>query len=538
MPLLTYYWRGSTAGNINSLSWDTLTNWRVLVLGTGNTSGYLTAATRLPLGGDLVNFGRQYLTSSASYLPHPAQNATVLSPCLFGGVSASNGWWSGATAGSSVGEKHGSISVTVNPSYPFSKLGGQVDEQILDEWAGNLVSQFHGGVAGGTGVGGWTRDSGTEYVDAQFVSTWYGATVGISFAQQPSGFSGAYSIRHRGFWGDMSKFGTHTTITGVTGASAGATGQAYDGSQNTIHIRSDGIPALGTLNNVSTFSWSGFSYATPTTVGDVYRHGSMQVSGHYNSVQYASCVRDANLSLVNARVNAVLARPTYANLGTTGANSGFGAVTPGNSWFDLQRFHMDTDSTVRLVQFANIDQIQEDAEITVHGDIIPTGGFVCAFPAGASGGATGANGSVISNGSLDFTSPLRTVDPVKIQIGYPPAVGKQATVITSLYSNAVPGTGLTGPVPVTFSITGTYTGTNIFLNHGKLEFSEQLPIRSTVSVTNLVLFGASEFDVTPASPQYEGYATVGIYPGSNAAVIKPGSGNLFAMTNIIGMTLP
>lgn len=521
MPALTYYWRGSTAASINSLSWDTLTNWRVLTLPAGSSLAGLTPATRLPTGFDTVYFGRPY-TTQTSGVPAPGIASAVLSPCLFGGVSASTGLWAGSTAGGITLEKYGLVQVSVNPSYPFSKLGGRIDEQILDEWAANIATLFAG--TSGANTSPFVLLSGTDGVNGVYSSpSWFGASFGVTAADQPS-----FAINHRGSWWDQSKFGTRTQIVGYTANGpipGGATNGTYDGSYNTVNIYSASIPALGTYPNVRESTGAfGFSYATPTDAGDVYRHGAIEVSGIYNSIASPACARDLDLSLKTARVNSITLKPTNAWL--VGAT--LQTVSPSRSWFDLARFSLEQDSSARVVQIGNLDRLLPDASVTIHGDITPTGGFTAAYIAGLSA----AGGQVYPAGSFEWTPPITSAQPVEVIVGYPSAVGKQGTVITNTFAQA----GVTTNTQTTYSVQGNFSGTNFYLNSGKLQFSSILPTRANIAVTNLFIYGDSEFDVTPASPQFEGTATVGIFPQSNGAIIRPGSGNLFAMTNLVGLS--
>lgn len=533
MSTLAFYWRGSTAANISSLSWDTLTNWRLLTYSA--TAGYVVApATRLPMGGDQVNFGTWYGMGVTAHA-----NLTVLSPCLFGGVTtASTSWWSGATAGSSLAQKHGTISAYAFPNYPFSKLGGKIDEQILEEWTRNLQVQFWlGSSVIATGPNQWTLSSGTEYVDASYVSQWYGATVGISYGNQP-----AYAIRFRGFWADGSKYGTMTTLVGVTGntAGAGGTGAFYDGSFNRVDIRNVGIPLhgssstsgnFGTLPGQAGIGPFGFSFATETPAGDVYRHGSIELSGHWNSVSSGQATRDAKIILTNAKVNAVALLASYAQVFTsTGPGSRLTGIT--QTWFDLDGFYMDKDSTARVVQIANLETMT--SPVVIHGDITDRGGFVCAAPAGVSAGASG--GILLPNGSMQFSPPLYRTSPTdayQVILGYPSSEGtKQTTAINHFYAenpSANYGNGFT------YSIAGNYTGTNFWLKNGTVAFDEQLPSRATIEITNLSLQGDSVFDATPASPGFQGTANITIVPATNLAVVKPGAGNQLSMATLFSL---
>lgn len=570
MPAQSFYWRGSTAANINSFNWDIVANWRVQV--SGSTGARLIPATRLPIGGDSVFFGGSYQTGVYTI---GASAAFIMSPCLFGGVSTANGWWSGATAGGTTFEKFGPVYVRVGAAYPFSKIGGKVDLQILNEYSRNIqIGYFkgnHPGVNFPIASGStqpprdWTLESGEEYTDAVYTSVWNGTAVGISFAQQPSGFSGEYAIRCRGPWTSATKKNTTTTLWGVTATSSGATTASYDGSSNILYISSENflggtnpltvninnIPGLispnigavpygDTFGSILTYTPNpyGASYGLAPEMGDVQHAGPLQLGGAFNKVSCSFAVRGWSVSLENAKVNGIDIAPSFAGIGAT--NSSFISFvstgpTTGSStvpyYTDMEKFFMDSNSTARLVSLTNIDQYSSPDAVAIHGDITGSGGFACANPAGASSGITGGAAPGIPNGSLVIVPPARASSsgliPV-IGLGFPNATGKQNATITSVYAAY-------GQQPVNYSLKGAFSNTHFHLQTGKLEFSSDLPNRATINIENLYMGADSEFDASPASPQYEGSATVNIYPASNATVIKPGSGNRFIMSNLINL---
>ncbi len=126
-----FHWVGSTAGNINSLRWGNISNWRVVQNGIpgstapGGTLARLIPATRLPLGNDAVNIGTPNHLSATYVSPYQPARYNVFSPCLFGGVTtAADKVWEGSTAGTASVNKHGLETVKVSPRYPFSRVGG------------------------------------------------------------------------------------------------------------------------------------------------------------------------------------------------------------------------------------------------------------------------------------------------------------------------------------------------------------------------------------------------------------------------------
>ena len=168
MAYQTFYWKGSTAANLNSFNWNSLGNWTVL--STTTIPPTLTSANRLPKGGDTVIFGRVYKKSTTE----PGVTAAhILSPCLFGGPGNTAGSWVGAT-GTAL-ETNGTINVRARPSYPFAKLGGKLDVSILNQWKTNLMSTSYIGTISPE-LQGWTLASGTEGIDAVWTcANWFGA---------------------------------------------------------------------------------------------------------------------------------------------------------------------------------------------------------------------------------------------------------------------------------------------------------------------------------------------------------------------------
>ena len=525
MAIQTFYWKGSTAANLDSFNWNSLGNWRVLSTNTIPPS--LISANRLPKGGDIVLFGRTYNLLQAHTLPGVSA-AAILSPCLFGGVGNTGGSWVGAT-GTAV-ETNGTINVRARPSYPFSKLGGKLDLTILNEWYTNLLTQA---VPGATGTA-WVAATGTDLDGNQAVFTctnWFGATgAGSTFAAvtlYQANMGGTY-INARGQWIQETKAGCYTDIFGVTGASGGCTGQNFDGSNNgivmfnTIDVKEFGYAPFGNSNTIQ--NWTGYNYATPTTPNDTYLSGSIIVRGRFNYMRTLVATRNCNIQLIGAKINDISLYPTNAFVLNPATHDVTSVNVSTKSYFDLGYFYMDQASSARKVKIGNIDTLSNGT--IIQGDITASGGFTCALDAfaGSSGGIS------VPLGSFQFTPPVLGPDTASMgaNFGFPLSEGtKAATVITNVFANDGGGTGV-----LHYSVEGNFTVTNFYLYKGKLSYSPALPINCNINITNLSMYGDSLFDLTAVSPQFEGANNVTINPQDNNIVVKPGTGNKLTFTNL------
>ena len=487
----------------------------------------LISANRLPKGGDTVLFGRNY-NLTASSLPGVSA-AAILSPCLFGGVGNTGGSWVGAT-GTAV-ETNGTINVRARPSYPFSKLGGKLDLNILNQWTTNLRTQ---GIIGATGAD-WILAYGTENSNQAPVWTctnWFGATgAGSTFAAVTLHYEnlGGTFINARGQWLQETKAECYTDIFGVTGASAGCTGQNFDGSGNgivmfnSVDVKEFGYAAFGNSNTIQ--NWTGYNYATPTTPNDTYLSGSIIVRGLFNYMRTTlSATRNSNIQLIGAKINDISLYPTTAFVLNPATHDVTGVNVSTKSYFDLGYFYMDQASSARKVKIGNIDTLSFGT--IIQGDITASGGFTCALDAfaGSSGGIS------VPLGSFQFTPPVLAPDTASTGaiFGFPLSEGtKAATVITNVFANDGGGTGV-----LHYSVEGNFTVTNFYLYKGKLSYSPALPINCNINITNLSMYNDSIFDATPVSPQFEGTNNVTINPQDNNIVVKPGTGNKLTFSNL------
>ena len=525
MAALTYFWVGSTAASINSFSWDVVGNWKTLKLPTGGSGGTLATlitATRTPFGQDTVIFGRVY-ASPSQYNPAPFQ---IHSPCLFGGITTEGivKVWAGTTAGSTTPEKYSAIATYIRPSYPFGKLGGQLSTSVLTQMTRAL--EFHRGEVYGT-RGEWFRvgeegEAGTYWVNGSFIGATAGTTSGISFSAQPH-----YTLRLLGSVNDGSKFNTTVALTGVTsGATAAVAG--WDGTFNQYSPKTDQLylPYGNSFNSDSNPVY-GWSSGTPTVFGDSYRHGATELYGHWNGIKMVNSVRDFDLTCIGVKVNGLILEPTYSNPFTNAAG---GSTT--NTQFDVQSIYFDKDCSARYFGINNVDRVNGD--ITIHGDVIPTGGFVCAGPLGASGGNSG--GIALANGSFTYTPPKRGSETSQseyptVRVGFPLSAGtKQSTTITNAYFNA-------GSIPVdrtvsVLAVDGNFVSTNCYMNDGTLQFSADIPVNASVDISNLQLNGFARLDMSrPAL--YTGLNTIKVITQSDAATIQPGKGTAMIVSQVL-----
>jgi hypothetical protein len=239
--------------------------------------------------------------------------------------------------------------------------------------------------------------------------------------------------------------------------------------------------------------------------------------------------------------------------GATAAEGAFipySPCTPHNTKFDLVYFSHAKEATARVIKIGNMDQIHS-LGIRITGNVVPTGGFNCAYPLGASSGVSG--GIQLSNGSVHITPPqilgnqwdvddlsgwTGGVSPMLTNraVVYLGMVGSEgltaATTITDLYAE----TGVTNGVPMEYTVLGNFNATNVYMNQGTLSLSEDINPESIVTVNNLYMNNTSVLDLANA-PDHSGLVTVSIKSNSNATTVKPNSqttmniGNLRAQLN-------
>ena len=518
-----FHWVGSTAGNINSLRWGNTSNWRVVQNGIagstapGGTLARLVPATRLPLGHDVIFIGTPNHLSATYVNPYQPARYNVFSPCLFGGVTtATDKVWEGITAGTASVNKNGPATIRVSPRYPFSRVGGYVDAEILNEWTSYTNSLL------GTAFNGWTLSSGTEYDNAQYTATnWFGTTGGISFAQQTS-----YGIRSRG--PVINGAHNRTTIT-LIGLTSGATGAAInptnDGSQNRVIIQPEYSLPFGGAGNSPVEGFTGQAFPTNPTGEVIYDSASVVCSGHWNAIgsEYGgSAYRNANITLNGAKVNAFILKPNtyYTASGPASAVTVSQNITsPATSALVLGTIYIDETSSLRYVNIGNIKRYATDSSVVVLGDITPTGGFACLLPSGASLGASG--GVLYTNGSLVVESPSEIAsgdtDGALLRLGFSQYDGstKSTTSIDKVYAlqNTTAST--------TSVIDGPLDISEFHLHGGILEKGIAIQDSAAVTIDNLYMYGNAVYDQSTNPSHYN--STIKIRAISNSVSVKPGA---------------
>jgi hypothetical protein len=524
-----FYWVGSTgsaSSGLNPFNWAHLGNWRTLKQGNpgstapGGTLASLIPATRLPMSTasdpDTVNFG----SFPQSTTPYSIGSFHVYSPCLFGGVSTgTDRTWTGTTAGSSVRAKYGTVVTIIHPSYPFSKLGGYVDLETLNGWV-NYLNTYYPTSAGGARYPEFTLASGTEYDDAQYTASFVGGTAwgmgntySISFANQSS-----YDLRLRGMVQNQATNRTTVKCTGFTGATAGATGAAYDGTANVISF----YTSLVGQSQINAFLPAAQRYTLNPVGSAVYNTSDTTVSGNWNRIVTNEAVgapHNFNLTLSSVKCNALVLKVDRQNIVSTpvgGVSSGVSVSQPSQSVSDFGGLYADVDTSLRYLNIQNWRSLAPDKQIVIHADITSAGGFACASPAGPSAGPSG--GVLVPNGSLELYPMFQGTDNQTIvNIGFPGYDGstKANTTINNVYVQSGQG------VDYTVNVDGPITVTNMYMSTGTLKKTELLQPNALMRVDNLSLSGDAVVDFTENSTHDN--IVMNITANSNSTTFKPGA---------------
>jgi hypothetical protein len=505
MPSQTFYWVGSATASNEALSWNGLYNWKTLVIPNtpGATVATLSAATRFPMGGDIVYFGHS-TEPAGKYEP---VKPTILSPCLFGGTSAGtsleNGAtaaWYGSTAGGTTLEKFGEIYLTVRPTYPFSQIGGDLSETILNEWVDAVNS--NGGIAEP-----FVIDSGSVQgtSEATFTSSVFGSGTTLQIAR-PAVFYNEKYIRIKGTVTDYSQTPTKCYFRGVTGSTgSGVTAYKVDGSENFYKRGSAIVRPYGTAQN------TGNTGEVPTPTGSVYTHGSVSLAGHWNSITQINNSIGGDIELDSLNANLIQLSPNhgYENSGSAYPNH-YTTRTNSTSYsgFDLGNLTMSQTSTARyliLGTYGTVGYMNSIGAVNIEGDITPTGGFTCAVPSSA-GISAGTSNTEVFPGSLWLSPPIGEDDSaVNIcTIGYPSTTAnlkaQNLTTITNLYNNA--GVGPEWNI----EIQGNFTTTNLYSFGGTVYVSPYIGNNDTLTITNIIANGVAVVDLSRA-PSYRGFVS-------------------------------
>lgn len=538
MPSQTFYWVGSAAGSVNSLSWNSLENWKTLVIpnSPGATLATLQAATRFPMGGDIVYFGHS-TEPAGKYEP---VKPTIISPLMWGGcsmgASLENGAtaaWYGSTAGGTTAEKYGEMYITVRPTYPFSQIGGDLNLTVLNEWA-NQVNVVSGA---GTATQ-FSLISGTVgTTSAEFYSENFSSVTGLTIAR-PELFWYENYIRVKGTVVDYSETPTKIYFRGVTGAWNGRTGALagltpgykYDGSENLYKRGTAIVRPYGTAQNTGTVG----SVSTPTD--STYTHGSVALSGHWNIItqENNSIGGDIELESVNANLIQLSPNHGYVNSGNAYPNHYTTKTnTTSYSGFSLGNLSMSQTSTAKYLiigTYGSVGYMNTIGSVNIEGDITSAGGFNCATPASA--GLSGANGStnnIIPAGSLWLSPPISQSEntPPLCTIGYPSTTANlkanNLTTVTNIYTNT--GVGPEWHV----ELQGNISASNLYAFGGTVYVSPYIENNNIINITKIIASGSTTFDLSRA-PVYRGLTT-DIRCYSNGVRVIPNTGTRISISS-------
>ena len=537
--MANYYWVGSTAASINSLSWHSLENWRITSNAVaGSTLAKWVTPSRLPLGGDFVYFGSVYSAASA-YTPVAIP---TYSPCLFGGLTTGTGTgvtlcWSGTTAGSTISVKKGAVYINVLPTYPFSQLGGEWNTTILNEWAEQC--RRLGLTAQAFGITGSTAD-GEE--TAVYYSSAFGATSGNLTLSKPTQFQGEKFIRTMGYVFDYSLYPTRCYFRGYTAGSgftfgAGLT-YAYDGSYNfyNIGVVTD-FPKLNYGQNKKAYNGAIPGVSTPAN-NTVLPHGDSIIAGYWNAVQSAYSTKSGSIfgnglvcnKFILSPYGAIVYYDSASSNGVWKSNGFSGGIA--TSYTEYGTISFDQTSNTRTLRIGDGSNgiVKSVSTLNVEGDITSTSGFVCTYPqyeGGVSGGTAGTaiittTGNLILNPTVDGvvgTSGF-TVGSL-CTVGYPSSDanlrGSNLSAINYIYN--MNGSGYEWNI----GVLGNLNTTETIMYGGSFYPAAGIADQNNVALTQLTMFGDSVLDLSQA-PNHKGMDTDVIFKSTAARLIpKDGS---------------
>ena len=532
--MANYYWVGSTAASINSLSWHSLENWRITSNAVaGSTLAKWVTPSRLPYGGDFVYFGSVYSAASA-YTPVAIP---TYSPCLFGGLTTGTGagvtlTWSGSTAGTPLAQKKGAMQIYVNPTYPFSQIGGEWNTTILNEWAAQC--RRLGLTAQAFGITGSTAD-GEE--TAVYYSSAFGTTSGNLTLSKPTQFQGEKFIRTIGWVYDYSLYPTRSFFRGYT-MGAGFTGTggntyAYDGSYNFYYIGvAADLPKLDYGQNRKAYNGAIPGVSTPAN-NTVLSHGDSIIAGYWNAVQSAYSTKSGSIfgnglvcnKFILSPYGAIVYYDSASSNGVWKSNGFSGGIA--TSYTEYGTISFDQTSNTRTLRIGDGSNgiIKSVSTLNVEGDITSTSGFVCTYPqyeGGASGGTAGTAiittiGNLILNPTVDGvvgTSGL-TVGSL-CTVGYPSSdantKGTNLSAINYIYN--MNGSGYEWNI----GVLGNLNTTETVMYGGSFYPAAGIADQNNVALTQLTMFGDSVLDLSQA-PNHKGLDTDVIFKSTAARLI-------------------
>lgn len=534
--MANYYWVGSTAASVDSLSWNTVTNWRTIInAAAGKTGATWTTPTHLPMGQDYVYFGSVYQAAN-SYTPVAIP---TYSPMIFGGCSAgvTAGAWPGTTAGGSTAEKRGTAVMYVSATYPFSQLGGELNTTILNEWVTQLGRLGYS--AADFAVVGNTADG--EPTAAYYTSLFspIGLTSDLSITK-PTEFSGEGYIRWMGYVQDNSQTPTKVFIRGITsGLTSGMGGAtyAYDGSRNVYYIGShNDLSTAGTFQNKS--AYNGAIAAVPSPDGSLYTHGNSIITGNWNTISGAVSTKGGSIFITGCTCNNIILAPKGAYYYTTGntyanwtRNGISGSVITSYTEYDTVSF--DQSSNTKNLQISAPSQgvVKSIKTLIVEGDITSGSGFVCFYPDGVTAGFTGSIGiSTIGNLLLyptttgeDGTNATRPV----CSIGYPSSEANFRNTNLSYMNYIYNFNGVGNEWNI--GAKGNLTVTEAFMWGGSFYADPDIANGNNVQVGQLSLWGDATLDLSQA-PNHKGMDTNVIFNSLDARLL-PNVGSTIALSS-------
>jgi len=549
MPSQTFYWVGSLGATAASLSWNTLSNWKTLTIPNtpGATVARLVDATRFPLGGDVVYFGHS-TEPAGKYEP---VKPTILSPLMWGGCSL--GWisggtaygisfeqgataaWFGSTAGGTTFEREGEIYITVRPTYPFSQIGGDLNTTILNEWAAVARVNGHPNSLNFALSSGTEGTTSAEFYSSNFIND------GSFYISRPDQFWNEKYIRVKGTVVDHAKTPTKVYFRGITGswngrtgANAGLTGgYKYDGSENLYKRGSAIVRPYETAQNTGTDE---SNTKVPTPTDGVYTHGSVALSGHWNSVIQETNSVGGDIELESISANLIELSPNHGTVNSGNAYPNHYTTkhnTPSYSGFSMGKLTMSQTSNTRYLivgTYGTVGYMSHIDGINIEGDITSSGGFACAVPASAGlSGAGGITNVIIPAGSLWLSPPIDKDEsnPSVCTIGYPSSSANlrtnNLTTVTNIYTN----TGV-GP-EWHIELQGNVSASTLYAFGGTIYVSPYIENNNTISIARIIANGSTVFDLSRAT-SYRGLTT-DIRCYSTGVRVIPNTGTRISITS-------
>jgi hypothetical protein len=532
-----FYWVGSTAANVNSLSWNRLTNWRTITVATGGaTLARWSNATRFPMGSDRVFIG-SVVQPAGPYMPVALP---VYSPLLFGGLTtgagSTAGSWTGSTAGTQLVHKKGLCNINVLPTYPFSQVGGSLNTTILNEWASQ--TRLLGLTAIAFGITGNTADGEDT---AQYFSSAWGTTSGSFTVSKPAEFIGENCLRVMGTVNDFAKSPTRCFFRGYTAGATGTNGYtyAYDGSGNYYNFNTiTELPKAGTSQNRTVSN--GTITEVPTPENSFYTHGDAVISGYWNNVGSYISTKGGSIFGVGLVCNAFALAPSYAAIYSSSTtypiwkSNGYSGSTP-TSWTEYDTISFDQASNTKTIRIGGLNNglLNYVNNINVEGDVTASSGFPCQYPPmeGGNTGGTAGNTTITTSGNLILNPNIYGQNgseiPTTCTVGYPFSDanfrGNNLTNIDYIYN--MNGSGY----EYNIGAIGNLNTTEAFMYGGSFFVSPQISDNNNVSIGQLSLFGNSTLDLSQAL-NHKGIASEVVFRSRDARLL-PKDGTKISLTS-------